>query len=486
MSFSSPTVAFLGAGRMAQALIRGFLDAKLIAPHEIIASSKSGSSAVALSKKYSIQAAANNKEAIDAASVIFLCTKPAQAVATLLESASALKNKLIISVVAGISSQHLFEAAGGHSRVIRTMPNTAVRLRKGATTIAVHASATPEDLALAQKLFSSVGTVYEIAEKQKDAATAVSGSGPAFALLFLEALMEGGIEAGLEPTLARALAAHAIAAAGALVLETNDSPAELRTEITSPQGTTEAGLRVLEDENLISIVKRAIHAAKERSKQLALLLLLMFFACLTTHAQETVITKLNPEPAKKFAVQASREYSQGQLTAAESSYQKALNLAPKNIDYLNHLAAIETRLSKPQEAEGLLKQSLQEQLENPAAWLLLGMNYLEEQQVDKAFAALVQATLYDPKNARAQHYLGIAAGRKHWNEISEGALRKAIELDPNYADAHFNLAVYYLRLTPPPLELARRHYQRALDLGAPHDPKMDAIMNQATEKNSSM
>ena len=103
------------------------------------------------------------------------------------------------------------------------MPNTAVRVRKGVTSITAHASATNEDIAFAKKLFSSVGVVFEILEEQKDALTAVSGSGPAFALLFLEGLMQGGIEEGLDPTLARALAAHTLAAAAPTFLPTSDS-----------------------------------------------------------------------------------------------------------------------------------------------------------------------------------------------------------------------------------------------------------------------
>ena len=185
-----------------------------------------------------------------------------------------------------------------------------------------------------------------------------------------------------------------------------------------------------------------------------------------------------PDAAKATAIQASKESTQAQLATAEKNYQHLLALAPHSTEYLNHLAAVEIHLNKPKEADLLLHQSLKERLENPLAWLLLGTMYLDEHRNEEAFAALVQAALYDPKNARVQHYLGIAAGRKHWNEVSEASLRKAVELDPSYADAQFNLAVYYLQRNPPATEVARRHYQQALDLGAPHDPTMDAALKQ--------
>ena len=195
-------------------------------------------------------------------------------------------------------------------------------------------------------------------------------------------------------------------------------------------------------------------------------------------SKNTTEDKSTPEAAKIIAAQAGQQYAQGHFSLAEKGYQQALHLAPHNIDYLNHLAAVETHLNNSKETEKLLRLSIKEQLENPSAWLLLGMNYLQEQRTEEAFAALVQATLYDPKSARAQQYLGVAAGRKHWNEISEASLRKAIELDPNYAEANFNLAVYYLQRNPPATEIARRHYQRALDLGAPHDPTIDALLKR--------
>lgn len=182
------------------------------------------------------------------------------------------------------------------------------------------------------------------------------------------------------------------------------------------------------------------------------------------------------DPVSLLAVKAAKEYARGDFSSAEKTYQQAYTLDPNQTSLLNYFAATELHLTHHKKAEELLLQSLQKNLANPLAWLLLGMIYLEEQRNKEAFAALVQATLYDPKNARAQNYLGIAAEREHWNDISEASLAKAIELDPHYADAHFNLAVYYLRRTPPALEMARRHYQRALELGATRDPKIDAAI----------
>ncbi|HLB33809.1 MAG TPA: pyrroline-5-carboxylate reductase [Chthoniobacterales bacterium] len=263
------SLAFLGAGRITKALIRGLLDSGRVTPQQIIVSSKSGNSAEALAKEYGVMAAPDNLSAITTASVVFLCTKPTQALAVLLEGQHLLANKLIISVVTGIRSEDLFVASGRHAHIIRSMPNTAIRLRKGVTSLSPHSSATPEDNTLATQLFSSVGMVYHVQEEQQDAITAISGSGPAFFLLFIESLIQGGIEAGLDPTLAQALSAHAAAAAAALILETNNSPESLRAEITSPQGTTEAGISALQKAGLPQAVKAAVHAATERAKQLA-------------------------------------------------------------------------------------------------------------------------------------------------------------------------------------------------------------------------
>ena len=186
-----------------------------------------------------------------------------------------------------------------------------------------------------------------------------------------------------------------------------------------------------------------------------------------------------PQEARLLASRAERAFASGDLKGAESLYKQSLEFGSENVPISISLAAVETRMGKLAESEQLLGQALHRNLRNAAAWLLLGMNYLEEKRNEEAFAALVQATLYDERNPRAHNYLGIASGRKGWNDASEQELRRAVELDPKYADANFNLAVLYLRSIPPLNELARRHYQQALDLGSPKDPVIEAQFAKA-------
>ena len=226
---------------MGGSLVRGMLASGITTEEKITLSSRTPESAASSAQSLGVIAAASNAEAIRKASVLFLCVKPAQSLALLSGIAADLSGKLLISVVAGIHAEDLFRAAGGNARVIRSMPNTAVRLRKGITAIAPHASATKEDVETAKRLFSSVGSAVVVREADLDTVTAVSGSGPAFALLLLEAMSQGGVEGGLDPELSKTFAAGALAAAAALVNETGETPLALRTEITSPAGTTAAG-----------------------------------------------------------------------------------------------------------------------------------------------------------------------------------------------------------------------------------------------------
>jgi Tfp pilus assembly protein PilF len=206
--------------------------------------------------------------------------------------------------------------------------------------------------------------------------------------------------------------------------------------------------------------------------------LLLFRAITASPAPEKSSTFI-PKEAVALADRATKSFSSGDMKQAETFYQQSLKFAPNNAALHVSLAAVETRMGKLDDSENHLHEALHLDLESAPAWLLLGMNYLEQNRDSEAFAALVQATLYDDRNPRAHNYLGIASGRKGWKEASEEELRRAVELDPKYADANFNLAVFYLRRTPPLIELARRHYQQALDLGSPKDPLIEAQLAKA-------
>lgn len=199
---------------------------------------------------------------------------------------------------------------------------------------------------------------------------------------------------------------------------------------------------------------------------------ILAFAAAAASGKESPAPPL-PEAARNLAIRAAKAFGAGHLPDAASLYEQALRVAPDSPSLLVSLAAIDTRLGKTDASRNLLRRALQLDLDNSQAWLLLGMNALEKNQNEEAFAALSQAVLRDGGNPRAHNYLGMAAGRKGWNDAAEQELRRAVELDQDYADANFNLAVLYLGRTPPLNELARRHYQRALDLGMPRDPALE-------------
>ena len=195
-------------------------------------------------------------------------------------------------------------------------------------------------------------------------------------------------------------------------------------------------------------------------------------------APEVTSNEMPPE-VLSLRKEAEKSFVAGNLQKADSLYSRALGVVPNNPSLLVSAAAVKTRLGKLDESRRMLREALSLDFDNAAAWKLLGMNALEQKRDEEAFACLAQATLHDETNPRAHNYLGMAAGRKGWGEASEQELRRAVELDPNYADANFNLAVLYLGRTPPLVELARRHYQRALDLGAQRDLAIENLIAKA-------
>jgi len=262
-------IAILGGGRMGGALVRGMIASGITTGDRIALSASTPERARQSAATLGATASESNAAAVKGAEVVFLCVKPAKALEVVASAAPELAGKLLVSIVAGIPSGDILRAAGGACRIIRSMPNTAVRLRKGVTAIAPDDTATPDDMGLAFRLFSSVGTAVEVRESDLDTVTAVSGSGPAFALLMLESLAQGGVEGGLDPGLSRILATGALASAAALVAETGETPLALRAEITSPGGTTAEGLAVLEESHFTQAVRGAVRAARRRSSELS-------------------------------------------------------------------------------------------------------------------------------------------------------------------------------------------------------------------------
>jgi len=262
-------LAVIGGGRMGSSLIRGLLTSGIVPADAIRLTSSTPERAALTAASLGVGHDLSNLEAATRADVIVLSVKPAKALDVVSGMAGALGGKLLISMVAGIRSADLASAAGPGCRIIRVMPNTAIRLLKGMTAISSHDGSRPEDTTLAERLFGAVGSVERVSEAQLDVVTAVSGSGPAFALLMLEAMTAEGTARGLGADQARMLTASAFSAAADLVRETGENPSQLREEITSPGGTTAAGLRTLEEGNFTQLVRAAVAAAAARSAELS-------------------------------------------------------------------------------------------------------------------------------------------------------------------------------------------------------------------------
>ncbi len=171
-------------------------------------------------------------------------------------------------------------------------------------------------------------------------------------------------------------------------------------------------------------------------------------------------------------------FQSGNFAGAREAYQRVLKLEPDNLTALVNLGATEYRLGNLDEAEVLLRRSIQIKQDNPTAWLNLGIVYLAQNQPLRAMGSVGLAAADTPDDPVARNYLGLAAGRLGWREVAEAELRRAVELKPDYADAHFNLAVFYLERTPPAVELTRRHYHRALELGAAPDKLIEKALKK--------
>ena len=266
---SKLNIGFLGAGKMAAALAKGFVRAELVAPREIIASDPFDTARKHFAAEVGAKTVAANAEVAKFANVLILATKPDQVSAALADISGAFtKNHLLISIAAGVTLAKLEAALPAGARVIRVMPNTPALVGEAASAFAPGKSATAADGGLAKKLLSAVGIAFQVKESLLDAVTGLSGSGPAYVYQFIEALSDGGVASGLPRDIATRLAAQTVLGGAKMVLETGQHPGALKDQVTSPGGTTIEGLHELEKGKLRATVMSAVRAATEKSKKL--------------------------------------------------------------------------------------------------------------------------------------------------------------------------------------------------------------------------
>ena len=263
-------IAFLGAGAMGTALMRGLIAAQVYAPADIIAYDVDAARVAALTSELSITGADSPAATVQGADVVVAAIKPQ----VMFEALAPLRDTLtsqhtLISIAPGISTAQLEAAFSQPVPVLRVMPNTPSLVGQGASAIARGAHAKDEHRALAHRIFAAVGLAVDVDEKLLDAVTGLSGSGPAYVYIFIEALSDAGVRVGLPRDVATRLAAQTVLGAAQMVLETGTHPGALKDQVTSPGGTTIAGLHELERHGLRGAVMDAVEAATERARALS-------------------------------------------------------------------------------------------------------------------------------------------------------------------------------------------------------------------------
>ena len=260
-------IGFVGGGALAESVING-IRGTLLPSNNIFVSENRRKRCTELISRYRVNASVGVEPFIDKVKLLVIAVKPKDAPAALAE----IRNKItldtvIVSVIAGLKIE-IIEKFFPHSPIIRAMPNVSIRVGEGMTAYTVNNKATLSDKRLVEQFWSSIGRAIEIDERLMDAVTGLSGSGPAYAFLMIDALADGGVAAGLSRPAAIELAAQTLLGAAKMVLETGEHPAALRDKVTSPAGTTIEGIRVLEKGGVRSSLIEAVLAATEKSRAL--------------------------------------------------------------------------------------------------------------------------------------------------------------------------------------------------------------------------
>ncbi|WP_175988408.1 pyrroline-5-carboxylate reductase [Microbacterium tenebrionis] len=271
-----PSLAFLGAGSMGGAILHGVVASGISVDGGIIATNRTAEKAATLQGLENVTAVAlesepnGNTDAAASARVILVGVKPHMAPELLREIAPVLRDDaIVVSLAAGVTLATFAENLGEGARVIRSMPNTPSTVGKGVTGLAAGGAATADDVALVRRLFELVGVVVEVPEEKIDALSTISGSGPAYVFLLIEELTKAAIAKGFDETDARLMAEQTFIGATALLAASGEEPADLRRRVTSPKGTTERAIAVLQDANLDDVFTRATDAALARAKEMA-------------------------------------------------------------------------------------------------------------------------------------------------------------------------------------------------------------------------
>jgi pyrroline-5-carboxylate reductase len=270
VSIKDKKVGFLGCGNMGEAMIKGLLQTGLVPAASLAATDVRADRLQQMVRQYGIRAAASNPALVAEADVVILAVKPQSMTAVLQEIAGVVdRGKLLISVAAGVPVAALRAALGGKpARLIRVMPNTPALVLEGATAIARAEGLEAGDLEMAQELFGAVGRVVVLEEEHLDAVTGLSGSGPAYVAIVIESLADGGVKMGLDRAIAMTLAAQTVLGSARLLIETGTHPGQLKDMVSSPGGTTIAGIAALEEGGVRRTFITAVERATQRSREL--------------------------------------------------------------------------------------------------------------------------------------------------------------------------------------------------------------------------
>tara|TARA_Y100000758_G_scaffold279512_1_gene225979 strand:- start:23 stop:853 length:831 start_codon:yes stop_codon:yes gene_type:complete len=266
-------LGFIGGGNMAEALLKGLLAASSIGPKDILVSDLLSERLEYLNKEYKVKTTDDNRKLVQKCDILILAVKP-QVVKKVLESFSDLvdSNKIIISVAAGISINFIEDALGSERKknisVIRTMPNTPALVQEGATAICGGEYSTKRDLKVAHYIFKAIGETVDIEEIHMDAVTGLSGSGPAYVFMIIEALSDAGVKVGLSREVSNTLTIQTILGSAKLARDGGKHPGQLKDMVTSPGGTTISGLHMLEEGGIRNALMNAVEMATQRSREL--------------------------------------------------------------------------------------------------------------------------------------------------------------------------------------------------------------------------